>query len=75
MATAKKRVNLTIDDELYEELELLKEIKQESSLANVILELAKEAMEINEDLYFAKIAEERLKEKRISHDKVWSKKK
>ncbi|GAB4419559.1 MAG: hypothetical protein OHK0056_29730 [Bacteriovoracaceae bacterium] len=75
MATAKKRVNLTIDDDLYEELELLKEIKKESSLANVILELAKEAMEINEDLYFAKIAEERLGEKRISHDKVWSKKK
>lgn len=74
MATAKKRVNLTIDDELYEQLELLKELKNESSLANVILELAKEALEINEDLYFAKIAEGRLKEKRITHEKVWSKK-
>jgi len=75
MATAKKRVNLTIEDDLYEDFEMLKELKNETSLANVILELAREALETNEDLYFAKIAESRLKEKRVSHDKVWSKKK
>ena len=75
MATAKKRVNLIIEDDLYEDFEMLKELKNETSLANVILELAREALETNEDLYFAKIAESRLKEKRVSHDKVWSKKK
>lgn len=75
MGTSKKRVNLTIDDDLYKDFEQLKNLRNESSLSNVILDLAKEALEINEDLYFAKIAEERLKEKRISHKDVWSKKK
>ncbi len=75
MATAKKRVNLTIDDDLYDDLERIRDLKNETSLANVILELAKEALEINEDLYFAKLAEGRLKEKRVSHESVWTKKK
>jgi predicted CopG family antitoxin len=72
MATAKKRVNLTIEDELYDDFEAVKEMRNETSLSSVILELAKEALEINEDLYFAKIANARLKEKRVSHAKVWS---
>lgn len=75
MSTLKKRVNLTIEDDLYNEFEALKELRNESSLSNVILDLAKEALEINEDLYFSKIAEQRLKEKRLSHDQVWLKKK
>lgn len=75
MGTLKKRVNLTIENDLYEDFEAIKELRNESSLSSVILDLAKEALEINEDLYFAKLAEGRLKEKRISHDKVWSKKK
>ena len=41
----------------------------------MILDLAKEALEINEDLYDAKIAEGRLHEKKFSHETVWSKKK
>lgn len=75
MATAKKRVNLTIEDELYDDFEALKVLRNESSLSSVILDLAKEALEINEDLYYAKIAEGRLKERRYSHETVWSKKK
>jgi predicted CopG family antitoxin len=75
MATLKKRVNLTIDDDLYNDFEALKEFRNETSLSNVILDLAKEALEINEDLYFSKIAATRLKEKTISHDKIWAKKK
>jgi metal-responsive CopG/Arc/MetJ family transcriptional regulator len=75
MATLKKRVNLTIEDELYSEFEAIKELRKESSLSSVILDLAKEALEINEDLYFSKIAEQRLNEKRISHHQVWPKKK
>ena len=74
LATLKKRVNLTIEDDLYNDFEAIKEIRNENSLSNVILDLAKEALEINEDLYYSKIAEKRLKEKRISHDKVWQKK-
>jgi hypothetical protein len=75
MATLKKRVNLTIENDLYDDFEAIKELRNETSLSSVILDLAKEALEINEDLYFAKIAEGRLSEKRVSHDKVWSKKK
>ena len=75
MATLKKRVNLTIEDDLYSEFEAIKDLRNESSLSSVILDLAKEALEINEDLYFSKIAEKRLSEKRVSHNQVWSKKK
>lgn len=75
MATEKKRVNLTIDDDLYDDFEAIKKLRNESSLSSVILDLAKEGLEINEDLYFAKIAESRLKEKRYSHETVWTKKK
>ncbi|HAZ12820.1 MAG: hypothetical protein A2X86_04050 [Bdellovibrionales bacterium GWA2_49_15] len=75
MSTAKKRVNLTIDDDLYDDFEALKELRHESSLASVILDLAREALEINEDLYFSKMAEGRMKEKRYPHDVVWVKKK
>jgi predicted CopG family antitoxin len=73
MSTAKKRVNLTIEDDLYEDFEALKVLRKQTSLSSVILDLAKEALEINEDLYFSKLAEKRLKEKRIPHSKVWSK--
>jgi hypothetical protein len=74
MPTAKKRVNLTIEDELYAEFEALKRIRRDASISSLILDLAKEALEINEDLYYAKIAESRLGEKKISHSEVWSKK-
>ena len=74
MPTVKKRVNLTIEDDLYEEFEALKRMRSEASISSVILDLAKEALEINEDLYFAKIAETRLAEKKISHSEVWTKK-
>ena len=75
MPTAKKRVNLTIEDDLYQDFEALKNLRHESSISSVILDLAKEALEINEDLYYAKIAEGRLKEKKFSHETIWSKKK
>ncbi|MFP5385743.1 MAG: hypothetical protein ACLGHN_06660 [Bacteriovoracia bacterium] len=75
MGTAKKRVNLSIDDDLYNEFEALKKLRNETSLSSVILDLAKEALEINEDLYYAKIAESRLTEKRYTHSEVWGKKK
>jgi predicted CopG family antitoxin len=73
MPTAKKRINLSIDDELYGELVRLKELKQAPSLSAVVLELTKDALELQEDLYFAKIAEERRKEPAVPHQKVWKK--
>ncbi len=75
MPTAKKRVNLTIEDELYDEFDALKNMRKGASISSVILDLAKEALEINEDLYYARIAKTRLSEKKFSHDEVWPKKK
>lgn len=75
MPTTKKRVNLTIEDDLYDEFEALKKMRKDASISSVILDLAKEALEINEDLYYTKIAKSRLNEKKYSHDEVWSKKK
>ncbi len=75
MPTAKKRVNLTIEDDLYDEFEALKKMRKDASISSIILDLAKEALEINEDLYYAKIAKARFNEKKYSHDEVWAKKK
>ncbi len=72
MPTAKKRINITIDDETYEALERLSD-KRKQSISGVGLSLIEEALEYQEDLYYSRIADERLskKEKRISHDKAW----
>lgn len=75
MPTAKKRVNLTIDEELYDNFEALKKRRNETSISSVILDLAKEGLEMNEDLYFVELANARLKEKRVSHNSAWAKKK
>ena len=73
MPTAKKRINLSVDDRLWEELKRLKELRGAPSLSAVVIELTKEALEIQEDLYFAKIAQEREREATISHDQLWKK--
>lgn len=72
MPTAKKRINITIDDETYEALERLSD-KRKQSISGVGLSLIEQALEYQEDLYYSRIADERLskKEKRISHDKAW----
>ncbi len=72
MPTAKKRINITIDDETYEVLERLSD-KRKQSVSGVGLSLIEQALEYQEDLYYSRIADERLskKEKRISHDKAW----
>ena len=74
MPTAKKRINLAVDDSLYDELEKLRELKGAPSLSSIVLELTREALELQEDLYFAKIAAERDDEVELTHDEVWKKK-
>jgi predicted CopG family antitoxin len=73
MPTTKKRINLSVDDRLWKELKLLKELRGAPSLSAVVIELTKEALELQEDLYFAKIAQEREREATISHDQLWKK--
>ena len=71
MPTAKKRINLSVDDSLYSELEELQKLRGAPSLSSVVLELTKEALELQEDLYFAKIAAEREAEEELSHEEIW----
>ena len=71
MPTTKKRINLSVEDSLYAELEELQKLRGAPSLSSIVIELTKEALELQEDLYFAKIAEERENEKEISHKELW----
>lgn len=75
MPTTKKRINLSVDDQLYSELENLRKIKGAPSLSSIVIELAKSALELEEDLYFAKLAEERENEGTLTHSQVWKIKK
>jgi len=72
MPTAKKRINITVDDDTYEALDRLSD-KRGESVAGIGLSLIEQALEYQEDLYFSRIADSRLgrKEKRISHGKAW----
>jgi len=71
MPTAKKRINLSVEDSLYSELEELQKLRGAPSLSSIVIELTKEALEIQEDLYFVRITQERADEKEISHEETW----
>jgi predicted DNA-binding protein len=72
MPTAKKRINITVDDEVYEALERLS-AERNQPVAGVSLSLIEQALEYQEDVYFSRVADERLnqKQKRVSHSKAW----
>ena len=71
MPTAKKIINLSVDDSLYAELEELQNLRGVPSLSSIVIELTKEAWELQEDLYFARLAEGRENEKEVSHKEIW----
>ncbi len=72
MPTAKKRINITLDDEVYTALVELSE-RRAKSISSVSLSLIEAALERQEDRYFSDSADKRLerKEKRVSHAKAW----
>lgn len=72
MPTAKKRINLTVDDDLFENLKSLAK-KEKSSIASLSHDLLERALELREDKFFSKVGEDRLtqKAKRISHKDIW----
>ena len=72
MPSTKKRINLTVDDKIYSVLETLSD-KRQQKISTVSLNLIQQALELQEDIYFSKVADERLsqKQKRVSHDKAW----
>lgn len=73
MSTNKKRINLTVDHLLYADLERLRKFRKSSSLSAVVVDLTKEALELQEDIYFAENAKKRRNEPTISHDVLWKK--
>lgn len=72
MPTAKKRINITVDDDVYKALERLSG-KRNQSVAGVGLSLIEEALDYQEDLYFSRVADERLakKERRVGYEQAW----
>lgn len=71
MSTVKKKIYLTIDHTLYDQLKKRQQSKGLSSLSSTIVELAKEALELEEDIYFSKIASQREHENTIPHSSFW----
>ena len=69
--TVKQRINLTVDDSLYKMLERLRDFKNASSISAVVLELTQSALEYEEDLFLAEIADERESEEELSHEEIW----
>lgn len=74
MPTAKNRINLTVDDDMYSMLEFIAD-KKGQKIGTVSLGLLQEALELVEDEYWSKEADKRLKslkdKKPISHKDVW----
>jgi len=73
MPTNKKRINLTVDHRLYADLERLRKYKKYNSLSSIVVDLTREALELQEDVYFTEIAHKRKNESILSHDKIWKK--
>ncbi len=74
MPTSKKRLNITLPKQVRVYLKKLA-MRDEVPEATKAAQLVQMAMEIEEDAYFAKIADERIakKGKFISHEEFWSK--
>lgn len=72
MPSVKKRISLTVDDKTYSVLQILSG-KTQQKISTVSLNLIQQALELQEDIYFSKLADERLsqKQKRVSHGKAW----
>ena len=75
MPSQKPRINIVLDDFLYQNVRFLAE-KDNISLSAKVRDLLKEALEIQEDIVLSRFAEEREKSwddsKALTHDDVWS---
>ena len=75
MPSQKPRINIVLDDFLYQNVRLLAE-KDNISLSAKVRDLLKEALEIQEDIALSGFAEKREKSwddsKALTHDDIWS---
>lgn len=67
-----KQIQIPLRSDLLEALELLSH-KGHKSLTNIVVELLEKAIELEEDYWDAKIADERIEknQKRIPHEDAW----
>ncbi|OGG45319.1 hypothetical protein A2673_00230 [Candidatus Kaiserbacteria bacterium RIFCSPHIGHO2_01_FULL_50_13] len=73
MATTKQRINISVSKRTYADVRALAKRDQEP-VATKVARLLEEALELEEDRYLSKIADERLKNYKgpwIPHEKVW----
>jgi len=74
MPTLKKRIQIPVEDKTYKELKRLAS-KREVSMSSLAMALVEEALDLQEDIYFSRIADERLSKlkesKLISHQNAW----
>lgn len=75
MATTKDRINISVSKDMRRALGLLAR-RDEVPEATKAADLLQIALEIEEDRYFSKLADERLKKntKWLTHEEVWGKK-
>jgi predicted DNA-binding protein len=75
MPSKNPRINVVLDANLYKNIQFLAETEG-VSLSAKVKDLIKEALEIQEDLYLAALAEEREKtwdkSTTRTHDEIWS---
>ena len=75
MPSQKPRINIVLDNFLYQNVRLLAE-KDNISLSAKVRDLLKEALEIQEDIALSGFAEKREKSwddfKALTHDDIWS---
>jgi len=75
MPTQSPRVNVVLDNVLYQNVRLLAE-KDNVSLSAKVRDLLKEALEIQEDIVLSAFAEKREQSRNnantLTHDDVWS---
>jgi len=75
MPTKNPRINVVLDKPLYQNIRFLAK-KDGVSLSTKLRDLIKDALDVQEDVYLAKVAEEREKSFKksmaLSHKQAWS---
>ena len=67
-----KRISISPDDAIYRALAVLSR-RRKRPVSSIALDLVQKGIELEEDLHFSNVADERLakKERRIDHDQAW----
>lgn len=77
MATAKTRINISVSKRMRDDLRSLAK-RDQKPLASKVIDLVEQALELEEDIFLSRIADERLKNYKgpwLSHKEVWGKNK